>query len=49
MPAKHIMAWDFPDPKLIASDKVYDTTMLELSERIKMFVLLYDKQRSDKP
>lgn len=31
-PAKHIMAWDFPDPKLGASDKAYDTTMHELSE-----------------
>lgn len=49
LPAKHIMAWDFPAPKLGASDKAYDTTMHELSERIKMFVLLYDKQRSDKP
>jgi ArsR family transcriptional regulator len=45
--AKKIMAWDFPDPKLGASDKSYDTTMHELSERIKMFVLLYDKDLSN--
>lgn len=42
--AKKIMVWDFPDPKLESSDKTYDTTMLELSERLKMFVLLYDKE-----
>lgn len=46
--AKKIMVWDFPDPKLSASDKAYDTTMHELSERIKLFVLLYDKELSHK-
>lgn len=46
--AKKIMAWDFPDPKLGSTDKTYDTTMHELSERIKMFVLLYDKEVANK-
>lgn len=43
--ARHILAWDFPDPKETGTAKAYDTTLNELSERLKMFVLLYDKSQ----
>lgn len=43
--ARHILAWDFPDPKVSGKAKSYDITLNELSERLKMFVLLYDKSQ----
>ncbi|MCU8082119.1 arsenate reductase ArsC [Shewanella sp. SM23] len=42
--AKHILSWDFPDPKTGKTIKAFDTTIHELADRLKMFVLLYDKQ-----
>lgn len=43
--ARHVLAWDFPDPKESGKAKSYDITLNELSERLKMFVLLYDKSQ----
>ncbi len=43
--ARHLLAWDFPDPKESGKAKSYDITLNELSERLKMFVLLYDKSQ----
>jgi len=43
--AKNVLAWDFPDPKENGEAKAYDITLNELSERLKMFVLLYDKSQ----
>lgn len=42
--AKHVLSWDFPDPKVGNTDKTYETTIHELAERLNMFVLLYDKE-----
>ena len=41
--AKYILAWDFPDPKLDPQPHTFDQTLQEISERLKMFVLLHDK------
>ncbi|RVU35403.1 ArsR family transcriptional regulator [Rheinheimera riviphila] len=41
--AKYVLAWDFPDPKLDPEPQTFDRTLHEISERLKMFVLLYDK------
>lgn len=41
--AKFVLAWDFPDPKLDPRPQTFDRTLQEISERLKMFVLLYDK------
>lgn len=41
--AKYVLAWDFPDPKLDPQPKTFDRTLQEISERLKMFVLLHDK------
>lgn len=46
--AKHILSWDFPDPKTSTNTKAFDTTIHEMAERLKMFVLLYDKEVSRK-
>jgi len=43
--ARHVLAWDFADPKESGKAKSYDITLNELSERLKMFVLLYDKSQ----
>lgn len=43
--ARNVLAWDFPDPKENGKAKAYDITLNELSERLKMFVLLYDKSQ----
>ncbi|HBN89703.1 MAG: low molecular weight phosphatase family protein [Alteromonadaceae bacterium] len=42
--AKHILSWDFPDPKTGKTAKAFDTTIHELADRLKMFVLLFDKE-----
>lgn len=42
--ARHVLSWDFPDPKVGNTDKSYETTIHELAERLNMFVLLYDKE-----
>jgi ArsR family transcriptional regulator len=41
--AKYVLAWDFPDPKLDPQPQTFDRTLQEISERLKMFVLLHDK------
>lgn len=41
--AKYVLAWDFPDPKLDPQPHTFDRTLQEISERLKMFVLLHDK------
>jgi ArsR family transcriptional regulator, arsenate/arsenite/antimonite-responsive transcriptional repressor / arsenate reductase (thioredoxin) len=41
--AKYVLAWDFPDPKLDPQPRTFDRTLQEISERLKMFVLLHDK------
>ena len=48
LPAQHILSWDFPDPKTSKSSKAFDTTIHELADRLKMFVLLYDKEARNK-
>lgn len=42
--AKHILSWDFPDPKTGTTIKAFDTTIHELADRLNMFVLLFDKE-----
>ena len=42
--AKHILSWDFPDPKTGKTAKAFDTTIHEFADRLKMFVLLFDKE-----
>lgn len=47
--AKHLLAWDFSDPKQQGTVKAFETTLHELAERLSMFVLLYDKQHQHEP
>ncbi|GGW49456.1 metalloregulator ArsR/SmtB family transcription factor [Alishewanella tabrizica] len=47
--AKHLLAWDFNDPKQDGTTKAFETTLHELAERLSMFVLLYDKQHQVEP
>lgn len=47
--AKHLLAWDFTDPKRDGSSKAFETTLHELSERLSMFVLLHDRQHKAAP
>jgi ArsR family transcriptional regulator len=47
--AKHLLAWDFTDPKLNGTTRAFETTLHELAERLSMFVLLYDKQHQLEP
>ncbi len=41
-----VMAWDFPDPKASPDPKAFIRTMQELSERIRLFVLVNTKNVS---
>jgi len=45
--AKETIAWNFEDPKSRAGINPYDTTLRELNERMKMFVLVQTKQQRD--
>ncbi|WP_423186992.1 metalloregulator ArsR/SmtB family transcription factor [Alishewanella sp. d11] len=47
--AKHLLAWDFTDPKRDGSTKAFETTLHELAERLSMFVLLFDRQHKPVP
>lgn len=47
--AKHLLAWDFTDPKQSTSSKAFETTLHELAERLSMFVLLQDRQHKQAP
>jgi len=38
-----VMAWDFPDPKASSDPKAFARTLQELSERIRLFVLVNSK------
>lgn len=42
--ASEYMAWDFEDPKTRPGFHPFDTTLKELSERIKMFILIQSKE-----
>jgi len=42
--AAESIAWDFSDPKTRGGLKPFDTTLKELNERIKMFVLVQTKK-----
>jgi ArsR family transcriptional regulator, arsenate/arsenite/antimonite-responsive transcriptional repressor / arsenate reductase (thioredoxin) len=42
--ANEFISWDFEDPKIRQVQKPYDTTLRELNERIKMFVLVQTKK-----
>ena len=44
--AKETIAWDFEDPKTRYGNHPYGTTLKELNERIKMFLLIQDKQQA---
>lgn len=39
-----VMAWDFPDPKASADPKAFGHILQEISERIRLFVLVNTKQ-----
>ncbi|WP_420778837.1 metalloregulator ArsR/SmtB family transcription factor [Rheinheimera sp. UJ51] len=47
--AKHLLAWDFSDPKQSSDSHAFETTLHQLAERLSMFVLLYDRQHQHKP
>lgn len=38
-----VMAWDFPDPKASNDPKAFERTLQEISERIRLFVLVNSK------
>ncbi len=38
-----VMAWDFPDPKASSAPKAFALTLQEISERIRLFVLVNSK------
>lgn len=42
--ARSQLAWDFPDPKNRGGPNPFGITLNELSERIKMFVLVHTKE-----
>ena len=39
------IAWDFPEPKSRRDQNPYEKTLQELNERIKMFLLIQEKQK----
>lgn len=39
-----VMAWDFPDPKASADPRAFVRTLQEISERIRLFVLVNSKE-----
>lgn len=41
---QHFIAWDFPDPVAMASNDAFKKTAQELSERIRMFLLILRKR-----
>jgi ArsR family transcriptional regulator len=41
-----VMAWDFPDPKVSNDPKAFERTLQEISERIRLFVLVNTKDVS---
>lgn len=43
--AREHIAWDFEDPKSRPGAKPFDTTLKELNERIKMFLLVQSKKQ----
>lgn len=47
--AKQHISWDFEDPKSRSDPKPYDTTLMELNERIRMFVLVQSKDNGTRP
>src|SRR5690606_31531627 len=42
-----IMAWDFPDPKASKDPLAFARTLQEISERLRLFVLVNSKQVSE--
>jgi ArsR family transcriptional regulator, arsenate/arsenite/antimonite-responsive transcriptional repressor / arsenate reductase (thioredoxin) len=40
--AKYVLAWDFPDPKLDPQPQTFDRNVKDISDRLAMFVQLYD-------
>ena len=45
---QNFISWDFPDPVAEDSDAAFDKTVHELSERIRMFLLIQDKRDTAK-
>lgn len=45
---KQMIAWDFPEPALRKELNPYEKTLQELNERIKMFLLVQEKQQAPK-
>lgn len=43
------LAWNFTDPKLREGIKPFETTLHEISERIKMFLLIHNKKNTLAP
>jgi len=46
--APEVIAWDFADPKTRGGLNPFNTTLKELNERIKMFVLVQTKEKREK-